>query len=457
MNQTVSGKTLFCPDAPIRAAVLYGWGDKPGDEYLAAVGACLAPGDAVEPVTPERLAGGGFDVVFVVQMCGYSVLPKAIAAAGLPAICLEPHRGFHAYHTAFNAELRSLGGMVLPSMLPEEMESSIRAVRARRALRGTRLLVLEPKTKSKDSERRHAQLEAFGRGCLERFGVEVIVRDTVEAQKRADAYADAAADAELARWYADVFEGPGEMGQDYMRKVAKLYLAEKDMLAETKAVGIAPQDIGGFLTVPDPRPMPNVTYGPLSIDGYFVCEEADAEALVSQLILYAATERRGTMGNVYYAYRDRFGALASYKDYTPEMTLADCRQCFADNHIVISHFSTAGVIPPGMMVEKRYRVRETVPAWPGQAMIWATPKLGPVTLLRLNDRARIAHLEYGEADGTGFGDQYGWYRGRWFIRLRNARDFAARCLHHHYAIAPDAGDHLCLETLLFTLFRLESI
>jgi len=457
MSRCVSDKAVMRAGDPIRAAVMYGWGDRPGDEYLAAVRDCLAPGDSVEPVDPERLAGGGFDVAFVTQMCGYSLLPKAIAAAGLPAMCLEPHRGFHAYHTAFNAELRSLGGMLLPAMLPEELEASVRAVRARRALRGIKLLVLEPTTKTKESERRRAQLSVFGKGCLERLGVEVVVRDTTEAQRRADACADAAADAELARWYAEVFEGPGEMGPDYMRKAAKLYLAEKELLAETQAVGIAPQDIGGFLQGPKPGPMPNVTYGPLAFDGYFVCEEADAESLVSQAILYAASGRRSTMGNIYYAYRDQFGALASYKDYTQELTLADCRQCFADNHITISHFSTAGVIPPGMMVEKRYRVRETIPAWPGQAMIWATPKLGPVVMARLDDQVTRLHLEYGEADGTGFGDQYGWYRGRWFIRMRDTRDFATKCLHHHYAIASDSGDHLCLETLLYTLFRLERV
>jgi len=420
---------------------------------MAAVRACVTPQDTIEAVAPEQLSSGAFDIVFVTQMCGYSSLPKTIAAAGLPALCLEPHRGFHAYHAAFNLELRNLGGTVLPARLPEEVESSVRAVRCRRALRGAKLLVVEP---SGDG-RRVAQIRAFADGCRDRIGIEIVVRDTAELKERAQAYGDEAADAELARWYAEVFDGPSEMPPAYMRQAAKLYLAEKAMLDETGAVGITPQDIGGFLTISKPVVMPNITYGPLAFDGCLVCEEGDIEALTTELLLYAALGRRPTMSNLYFAYRDRFNALTTYKDYTDAMKLADCRQCFADNRVTLCHFSAAGVIPPGMMVEARYRVRETQPDWPGQAMIWATPKLGPVVLARLGEQAQSVHLEYGEADGLGFGDQYGWYRGRWFIRLRDARDFAMRCLYHHYAIAPDSGDHQTLETLLHTLLRLDRV
>ena len=152
------------------------------------------------------------------------------------------------------------------------------------------------------------------------------------------------------------------------------------------------------------------------------------------------------MSNIYYAYRDRFAALGLAGNYTAELELTDCRQCFEDNHVTISHFSTAGVLPPGMMQESRYEVREALPCWPGQSMIAATPKLGPVLLARLDVDAETVHLVHGEADGTGFGEQYGWYRGRWFVRLPDARDFAARALHHHYVIAPD-GDQVALQTL----------
>jgi hypothetical protein len=402
-------------------------------------------------VSPDALADGGFDLVFVTQLCGFTPLSEKVASAGVPALCLEPHRGYHPYHAAFYRDLRARGGTALPAWLPEDTAASLRAVRSRRALRGIKLLVVEPRGDGV----RHAQLRAFDRACRERIGVEIVVRDTDELKERAARYDDRAADAALARWYAAVCEGPGEADTAYLRDAARLYLAETDLLAETGAVGITPQDIGAFLVIPKPVTMPNLSYGPLAFDGFLVCEEGDAEALTTELLLQAGLGARPTMSNIYFAYRDRFNALASYRDYTGEMELADCRQCFEDNRITASHFGASGVLPPEMMVESRYTIRKTLPAWPAQAMVSATPKLGPVVLARLGEQARDMHVAYGEADGWGRGDQYGWYRGRWFIRLASTRKFAARCLHHHYAIAPDPGDHRCLETLLYTLLRLD--
>jgi len=451
MNSTQ--KTACGPqfDVPIRAAAISSWSDKPGDANLAACRTFLKPGDTLEAVLPGQLSGGGYDMVFVTQVCGFSSLPPKVAAAGVPALCLEPYRGYHPYHAGFYRELRALGGTALPAWLPEDTEASVQAVRRRSALRGMKLLAVEPR----GTGVRLAQLQAFDRACRERFGIEIVVRDTDELKERAGRYDDRAADAELARWYAEVFEGPGEADTAYLRDAARLYLAEKEMLAETGAVGITPQDIGAFLTIPKPVTMPNLSYGPLAFEGYLVCEEGDAEALATELLLQAGLGTRPTMSNIYFAYRDRFSALASYKDYTAEMELADCRQCFEDNRITAAHFSASGVLPPEMMVESRYKIRKTAPSWPEQAMISATPKLGPVVLGRLGEQARDMHVEYGEADGHGLGDQYGWYRGRWFIRLNSTREFAARCVHHHYAIAPDHGDHRCLETLLYGLLRME--
>jgi hypothetical protein len=446
-KQTAHGPQL---DVPIRAAVVSSWADRPGDVYLAACRSFLQPGDTLEAVKPSQLADGGFDMVFVTQVCGYSALPAKVAAASLPALCLEPCRGYHPYHAAFYRELRARGGTCLPALLPEDVAASVRAVRSRRALRGMKLLVFEPHGDGV----RTAQLNAFGRACRERFGVEIVVRDTDELKARAARFDARAADAELARWYAEVFEGPGEADPAYLQDAARLYLAQREALAETGAVGVSPHDIAGFLTIPQPVTMPNLSYGPLVFDGFLVCEEGDAEMLVTELLLQAGLGARPTMSNIYFAFRDRFSALASYQEYTAEMELADCRQCFEDNRITLAHFSTSGVLPPEMMVEPRFKIRKTLPSWPAQAMIAATPKLGPVVVARLGEQASEIHLEYGEADARATGDQYGWYRGRWFIRLPDARKFAARCFHQHYAVAPDPGDHRCLETLLRDLLRL---
>jgi hypothetical protein len=242
-----------------------------------------------------------------------------------------------------------------------------------------------------------------------------------------------------------------------MRQVAKLYLAQRAMLDETGAVGITPQDIGGFLTIPNPVAMPNVSYGPLAADGFLVCEEGDIEVLTTELLLYAGLGAHPTMSNIYFAYRDRFTALDSYEHYNSEMELADCRQCLADGHVTAAHFSTSGVLPPGMMMEDRYRVREALPSWPGQSMIASTPKLGPVVMGRLSTDASAIHYVAGVADGLGLGDRYGWYRGRWFIRVPDARDFAERCLFQHYAIGPVPGSTDALDILCKTILGLRLV
>ena len=163
------------------------------------------------------------------------------------------------------------------------------------------------------------------------------------------------------------------------------------------------------------------------------------------------------MSNIYLAFRDQLTAAGSGKAYTHELELADFRQCVADNHVTAAHFSTSGVLPPNMMEEKRYRVREARPSWPGQSMIAATPKLGPVVMARLTPDAAGVHLVGGEADGLGFGDQYGWYRGRWFIRIPSAWDFIERCQHQHYAIGPENGNLRALKILTGNLLGLDAV
>jgi len=439
-------------NVPIRACVVSAESRTPSDPQLQAVQDLLASQDTIEVLRYEQLSTEqDLDLAFVLHACGTTPAAQAVAASGLPAMCLEPYLAYHPYHAAFYQALVSAGGARLPAEVPEAITASVRAVRSRRALRGMKLIVADPA----DDEHRNAQLRHVADRTGAQLGVEILIRHTDEIKERARAVTDTAADAELSRWYADVLTGPGEMDAEHMRQVARLYLAQRAMLDETGAVGITPHDIKGFLCIPEPAVMPNVSYGPLVFDGFLACEEADVEALVTELLLAAGLGTHPTMSNVYYAYRDAFGALASHEDYTHEFELADCRQCFEDNHVTISHFSTAGVLPPELMEESRYAVREAVPCWPGQSMIAATPKLGPVVMARLDSGSAGIHLVRGEADGIGFGDQYGWSRGRWFIRLPDARDFAARCLHHHYAIARDTGSWNVLETLLLTLLGLE--
>jgi len=427
-------------------------GRTPNDGEMAGIRALAAPGDDLAPLAEPPLdALAAADVIVCACPCGHTPLSRLAAESGVPALALHPYGGFHPYQAAFYYDLEKCGGIRLPADEPKQAAASLQAVRARKALRDMRLVVADPQ----NDAHRLDTIRTFQAAVRERFGVEIILSHTDELKERARSFADEVADEELARWYREVMTGPGEMDEPHMRQVAKLYLAQREMLDETGAVGITPHDIAGFLTIPEREIMPNVSCGPLVFDGYLACEEADIEALTTELILYAGLGAHPTMSNVYFAFRDRFSALDSHQDYASEMELADCRQCFEDNRVTISHFSTAGVLPPNMMEEGRYTVRETLPSWPKQSMISATPKLGPVALARLSVDAAAMHLVYGEADGLGFGDQYGWYRGRWFIRLPDARHFAAHAIHHHYAIAQDTGASHVLDTLLRVLLGLE--
>ena len=385
-----------------------------------------------------------FDLAVFTQPCGYTPLARTAAASGVPCFALHPYGGFHPYQAVFNRDVDQGGGRRLPASLTGEIQASVSAVRACKALRGVTLIVAASGRRPDEASR----LKAFQAVCRHRFGIKIDIRTTQELQQRSESVSEAEADAELQRWYQTSLEGPGEMGQAYMRQVARLGLAERAMLDEEGAIGITPDDIKGFLTLADPMIMPNITYGPLTADGFLVCEEADIEVLVTELLLYAGFGTHPTMSNIYFAYRDRLDALTDWRDYTAEMEAEDCRQCFNDNHITLSHFGSAGVLPPEMMEESRYKVRETVPAWPGQGMISSTPKLGPVMLARIASDGTLMHLIPGEADGLGFGDRYGWYRGRWFVKIPDAYAFARNCLHQHYAVARDSGNRL-QGTILF--------
>ena len=394
-----------------------------------------------------------FDAALVFGACGTNPLAAPLAAAELPCMAVEPYLVFHTYHAALYREIEQRGGTVLPAVDPEQIATSLQAVRARKLLSGLRLLVVYVT----DDERRATEIALFTAGARERLGVEIVSRSVEELVERAATYTDAAADAELQRWYAEILEGPGEMSAEHMRQVARLYLAERDLLAETGAVGITVDDIGGFLVIPQPLVMPNVTYGPLVADGFLACEEGDVETLASELLLQVGLGAAPTMSNIYLSFRDRFDALASHTDYTWEMEQADALQCLADDTLTAAHFSTSGVLPPCMMEEARYRVRETLPSWPGQSMISSTPHLGPVVMARLTPDAAGVHLVPAQINHLGLGDQYGWYRGRYFLQIANARDFAARCLFQHYALGPENAQAAVLDTLVEKLLRLTAV
>ena len=439
-------------DLTLRIAVAQGDGQAPAPQRMEFVRSLFAEDDELAPASADELvADSGFDATVCLGICGSTPLAETLARQKLPCMAVEPHLGFHPYHAAFYRAVERGHGVVLPATTPGEIADSIQALRACRQLRGAKLIVVN----GHEDGFRADEVQAFARGCRERLGVEVLRHSVAEMEERAAGHDDADADETPAQWYRDVLEGTGEMDDAHMRQVAKLYLAEREMLDEAGAVGITVDNIGGFLLTEPRKIMPNVTYGPLVFEGFLAAEEGDVEVLTTELLLSRGLGAHPTMSNIYLAYRDRFGALADHSEYTTAMEQDDFLQCLADDRVTAAHFSTSGVLPPAMMEEERYRIRETLPAWPGQSMIASTPKLGPVVMARIAPDASGLHFVPGQVDERGFGDHYGWYRGRWFIKIPSVSDFIARCQHQHYAIGPENGRRRVLEIMTEKLLGLE--
>lgn len=446
--------SLFAP-APLHVLVLPS-DNKPFDQQTTdAIGrvmaAILAPEDDFAIGNLQSLESPGqWDAAVVWAPCGSCLMSAPLAAAQLPCFAVTPILVFHPFSAAFYREVEKRGGITLPANDPEEIAASLRAVRARKTLNGLRLLVMD----AHENDWRTAEIARFAQGCRERFGVEIIHRPASELMSRAAEVEDAAADQILEQWHAELMDVPGEMDLPHLRQVAKLYLAECALLEETGAVGITVDDIGAFLAVTPRHIMPNVTYGALVSEGYLACEEGDIEVLTTELLLRVGLGAHPTMSNIYLAFRDALDAHGTQHEYSFEQERADFQQCLADNHLVAAHFSTSGVLPPGMMEETRYQVRHAIPAWEGQSMIASTPRLGPVMLARLTPNADGIHLVPGQVDGRIMDDRFGWYRGRWFIQIPSVSNFIAQCLHQHYAIGPENGETKTMEILTDRLLRL---
>ncbi len=433
-------------------------GKKPNTAVIENAKSLLSPQDTLIPAATDNLSelprqAEETDAIILTNVCGSTPLAQSISRLKLPCFALEPYHAFHSYQSTFYRDVERMGGIVLPARDPDEIAYSLQALRVKKSLDGTKLLLVN----THENDFRSEEVKIFSEGSRRSLKVEIIRRSVAELKEYASGYSDKDADKELKRWYSEILEGPGEMSEDHMRQVAKLYLSEKKMLEETGAAGITVEDIGGFLIAPKPCIMPNVSYGPLVFEGFIACEEGDVEVLTTELLLKAGLGIHPTMSNVYLLFRDRFDALASHQDYTSEMELADYRQCLADNRITLCHFSSAGVLPREMMEESRYKVRETVPAWPGQSMIVSTPKLGPVVMARLTPDASGIHVLPGKADKRSSGDKYGWYRNRWFIKIPDVDMFTLKALHPHYAVAPENKRFRVLEILLGNLLRLTYI
>jgi len=244
----------------------------PGDRIT------FCPGDAVP--TSDRI-----DLAVVLHTCSPTALAENLARASLPCLSLAPSLVFHAYMADFRRSIERAGGILLPSDNPDDVSAAIEAVRAAKLLRRTTLLSVEGAQDDAQAHRNRRFAEARGRLT----GMTIIRRPAGELKERATSRGDEEADEELRRRDDEVFEEPPEADRAHMRRVAKLYLAEKEMLEETGAAGISVAAIRGFLTADRDRReiMPTVSLGPLAFDGCLVAEEDDPGAPASQMLLRA--------------------------------------------------------------------------------------------------------------------------------------------------------------------------
>lgn len=437
----------------LTAAVLTSSGQAPDPQRIRWLNPLFAEEDRLVAAPVDALEGLRPDLAIVLGVVGSTPVAGPLAELRIPCMAVDPYLVFPPFHGAFYRQIEQGGGIVLPALDPGQIAQSLEALRAAQAVRGSKLVVVD----AHEEDFRADEVAAFARGAAA-WGVEVIRRPVAELDERAASYADAAAEAEIARWQADIVSDV-EMDEAHMRQIARLCLAERAMLNETGACGITVEDIGAYYLVEPRKIMPNATYGILAHDGFLACEEGDVEVLASELLLWRGLGKHPSMSNLYLAYRDAYDGLASYKDYTHEQHQADYRQCLADNRVTISHFSACGVLSPDMMEEDRYRLREALPGWPGQSMVCGTPRLGPVVMARLSADAGGLHWVPGEADRrtVGEAERFGWYRCRYFVRLPDMVDFIGRCQHHHYAIGPENGRREVLRTLVERVLGLRAL
>ena len=385
-------------------------------------------------------AAEDFDAIALSTPLAVPAFSTHIAALGKPVLLLEPTCGFHPYQATARAGLEHAGAAVLPTDSPAAIRSSVRALQAANGIRGSRVLLFVADV-NKDA--------ALALRAEEKLGVAVSILPVDELKDEARRVPETAASAVLTDWKSRIFSSITGVSDAHLIEVARLYLAERKFIERSGAAALGVEEFDPFLH--QGLPMPNVTYTVLKAEGIVCTEEADLGCLLTQVLLCRSTGEQNTMSNIYTEYRAEFERLASPNDYTAEMEFTDYEECLADNCLVVSHFSTAGSLPQNMMVEDKPEIRSTGSSWRGQSMAYATPRIGPVTLARLDDAIEQLQAFPGSVADVRKFDHLGWYRCRWLVRVQSVRVFVERAIHHHFAITPghpDATLHTLAEKLL---------
>jgi L-fucose isomerase-like protein len=437
---------------PVDIVVLY----NPDRSWRESVGDAMPVLEAtarLQPVPlsePERLLAATRTAAAVLLLDPFAVQdqPEMMTAITCPIIVNFRPLMWHSYDAIARTFFRRRGVPVLPSDSQEALKNSLTALAARARLTREKTLLFV-------GQRGRNQNRESVQRLPERLGIRVEQRDVEELRSRAAAVSLAVAGDVLARWKQDVFKRVHPNVTDaHLIEVARLYVAEKALAAESGATALAVEEFAPFLF--RNRPMPNVTYAILKNEGLMTAEEADLGVLATMALLRALTGEPNTMANVYLAWRDKYERIGAEDEYTQALMRRDYQQCLVDNTVVISHFGSAGSLPLNMMEGSRYDVIETTPPWPGQAMLSSVPRLGPVVLARLHDDGSALDIYLGEGVGVRHLERDDWLRTRWMVQI-DAQAFVANAIHAHWAIAwpppQQALDILCNELLHVSVRR----
>lgn len=405
--------------------------------------------DGAFPDAELHRRAGEADVLLVAGNLEGLPSVDALAKVDAPMVMADPPLAFHSFQAPLRHQLQRRGVTMLPADDAARLGDSFRAVAARRWLRSSRVLLCTPPARHAAEA---ATWQAMDLAARQRLGVEVVRRPVSQLQERAAEVPERQARDVLDCWRKTlVGTVDAALPESHLLDVARLYVAEESLLAQTGANSLGVEEFESFLR--RQRAMPNVTYVMLKERGVTCTEEADLSCLLTELLLVAVHREQVTMSNIYTAYRDEFEKHPK-GPYTPENQRRDFEQCRSEQCAVIAHFSTAGSLPRNMMEGERYDILETLPAWPGQSMVHARPQKKPVLLGRLWEQCEQFDL-FGPCPVVDVRENRdcGWYRGRWLVRLPDFATFVAKAIHTHYAIAlnkhPDA-----LRTLVRQLLKI---
>ncbi|MAX25004.1 MAG: hypothetical protein CMJ19_10915 [Phycisphaeraceae bacterium] len=440
------------PDfSPVKATVL-GFRNQPVEKTIDALGKLVGAdmlqcvnGGIYKDMTTEQVTemSRQSDVLMIADHLQAWQYQDLFSDVQCPVMLIDPPLVFHSYQAACRQMFRDLGNIVLPGETRDRVIQSITALRGKNWLEQSKMLmVCDPD----DKHPMRGDIQARAQLIHQLTGVRVISVPVTRLKIMASQVTDQQAKQVWEHWRENLFDPiDPALSEEHLNDCARLYVAMRQLVDEHQANAIAVQDFEPFLF--QKTAMPNLAHTALRSEGITTAEEGDIAMLITQLLLSAVHQQQAMMANVYLAYRDQWEKNKAHGEYDPDDEATDFAQCVADQTAVLCHYGTAGIVPPNMTDDKRYRVIETLPCWNGQSMTFAIPKLGDVLMGRLDESNQQLHIYPGKITQTFDDPDGGWCRGRWYVNMPGMDHFVDHAFSAHYAICmqpqPQALATLC--------------